>query len=789
MYYEVNNKANRRLRCLGIRSRVRGCLRRRVTGAGGAKSVLGCYWLGKMCLKYPGTRWVMGRAFLKTLKETTLNSFFWVMNQQGLKSGIHYRFNAQSNIVSFPNGSEILLKDLFLYPSDPNFDELGSLEITGAFVDECNQVVEKAWNILKSRIRYRLDEYGLTPKILGTCNPSKNWVYSTFYKPDKDGTLPPNKRFIQSLLTDNPYISRHYRDNLLSLDKDSKERLLFGNWEYSDDPSQLMHIDRINDLFTNNFVPSGQKAITADIARFGNDTTTIMVWDGLRVERIVQLRKKSTSEVAQMIQHLRKMHGVVMSRVVIDEDGVGCLNDTTEVLTVDGWKLSTDIKEGDFLVSKSKENIREESIVRKVIHHESERFLMVNNRVEFTESHYHFYKTRKDHPIRGGYWDSITELSFIYHDTTVECDESIPFVNFYSTEYTMPNGGTKVLDNGFSTSRLNLSRFLGWFLSEGHLDNWNDKHVIGITQSKNSPDNDSIISCLNLLGAKWSRKKSGQGKTWVYYIQHRDLYSWLKHNCYTDINNIGCYTKKMPDYLKKCGKREFLTFCGEFIKGDGYCHKGAMQFISSSERLIDDIQEGLFMSGIKSRKHIKSESGSTSKIGDRIVTRTTNIYLLSEIFKPSALRIKNVTERYGKAINIKISNETKAILIRQGKEVFWTHNGGVVDQLQGCYGFVNNSRPVGGDNFANLKSQCYFKLAELTEQGDIYVHCPDVTMKDQLIEELEQVKQKDMDKDGKKSVIPKDKVKELIGRSPDLSDCLMMRMALEIETVPEFFVV
>jgi phage terminase large subunit len=33
-----------------------------------------------------------------------------------------------------------------------------------------------------------------------------------------------------------------------------------------------------------------------------------------------------------------------------------------------------------------------------------------------------------------------------------------------------------------------------------------------------------------------------------------------------------------------------------------------------------------------------------------------------------------------------------------------------------------------------------------------------------------------MDKDGKKRIIPKDKVKELIGRSPDYSDLLMMRM-------------
>lgn len=292
-------------------------------GAGGAKSFLGCYWLAKMCLKHPGTRWVMGRAVLKTLKETTLNSFFAVCQMQGLKSGEHYRFNAQTNIIHFPNGSEILLKDLYTYPSDPNFDELGSLEITGAFVDECNQIDKKAWNILKSRIRYKLDEYGLIPKILGTCNPAKNWVYSDFFLPKQREELSDDKQFIQALLSDNPFISKHYRDNLMSLDKVSKMRLLFGDWTYDDDPAALMSIDKINDLFTNNFLPGGDKYITADIARFGKDTTTIIYWDGLRAERVVQLRKKATTSVSEMIQGMRRMYHVPMSRVVIDEDGIG----------------------------------------------------------------------------------------------------------------------------------------------------------------------------------------------------------------------------------------------------------------------------------------------------------------------------------------------------------------------------------------------------------------------------------------------------------------------------------
>ena len=73
----------------------------------------------------------MGRSKLKALKETTLNTFFELTSTptpESEKLGLirlgvsnQYTFNAQNNIIYFHNGSEILLKDLFLYPSDPNF--------------------------------------------------------------------------------------------------------------------------------------------------------------------------------------------------------------------------------------------------------------------------------------------------------------------------------------------------------------------------------------------------------------------------------------------------------------------------------------------------------------------------------------------------------------------------------------------------------------------------------------------------------------------------------------------
>lgn len=113
--------------------------------------------------------------------------------------------------------------------------------------------------------------------------------------------------------------------------------------------------------------------------------------------------------------------------------------------------------------------------------------------------------------------------------------------------------------------------------------------------------------------------------------------------------------------------------------------------------------------------------------------------------------------------------------------------GGVVDILD-CKGFVNNSSPleiVDGDkkvkpNFDNLKSQCYYKLAEYVNDGKIYMSFGAERFKDEITEELEQVKTKNLDSDLKRGVMPKEKVKEALGRSPDFSDAIMMRMWFEI---------
>jgi len=290
--------------------------------AGGGKTMLGCMWQILRRLKYPGTRSLIGRAKLDTLKKTTMNTFFQVAHEIGLKAGEDFSYNQQSHIIKFSNGSEIILADLQLYPSDAQMTDLGGLELTDVFIDEATEITEKAYNIVSSRIRYKLNEFNLKPKILLTCNPSKGWIYNQFYLPYKNQNLPQHLAFIQALPGDNIHLPDSYVTSLTRLPEADRKRLLEGDWEFDNSSDRLYMYDELMRCFREPMAV-GEGYITADIARLGKDRTVLCVWRGLSCIDIVILRQKRQDEVKAEIQRLMNQHQVRLSNVLADADGVG----------------------------------------------------------------------------------------------------------------------------------------------------------------------------------------------------------------------------------------------------------------------------------------------------------------------------------------------------------------------------------------------------------------------------------------------------------------------------------
>jgi len=286
--------------------------------AGGSKSFTGCLWQIKRRIKYAGSRGFLARARLKSLKESTLLTFFEVCRMLNLKLGTDYTYNAITGVIKFSNGSEEYLKDLFLYPSDPDFVSLGSTEFTDGFIDEMGEITEQAYQIIRSRIRFKIDEFGLIPKIAMGSNPCKTFVYRDFYKQWRDNELDDYKIYVPASVYDNPFISEHYIENLKKLDTKNRERLLNGNWEYDDDPTKIFDYDRIIDMFTLN-ADRGEKYCIVDQAGFGRDRCMITYWDGLFVTEVEMLDNISAQELDERLLKRK----IPRSHCVVDEVGVG----------------------------------------------------------------------------------------------------------------------------------------------------------------------------------------------------------------------------------------------------------------------------------------------------------------------------------------------------------------------------------------------------------------------------------------------------------------------------------
>lgn len=297
-------------------------------GARGGKTYLGCLWQILRRIALPGSVGLICREISSIMKKTTIITFFEVLAKLGMSQAVEY--NATSLVLRFLNGSMIFFTDLQQRPSDPEFDRLGSLGITDLFIDEAQQVSEKAINVLKGRFSVLSGKnadgttWRTVPKALYTCNPRRNWIYNNFVKPEREGHLAPNRKFIKSLPIDNPYVDKAYLDNLLRADKITVQRLYFGNFEYDDDPSTLCDYDAINDLFTNDHIqPVGTHSGSADIAGKGHDRFIAGSWVGNVCYIREDMKYSPGKEVETRIKNMMIKDKIPRSFMIVDADGIG----------------------------------------------------------------------------------------------------------------------------------------------------------------------------------------------------------------------------------------------------------------------------------------------------------------------------------------------------------------------------------------------------------------------------------------------------------------------------------
>lgn len=292
-------------------------------GAGGGKS----WWICEKRLYeayvYPGLRSFIARKELKRLMQSTFITWTKVCKYHEIPKE-DWWLDGKYNVIRFANGSTIDLLDIDYMPSDPLYERFGSLEYTNGDIEEAGEIQFLAFDVLKSRVgRHMNAEFGLLPKIGLTANPSKNFLYSLFYKPLKAGTLPMQYAFIQSLYGDNEHTKEIYGKQLAEItDRATRERLMFGNWEYETDGA-LMDYDAITDIFSNRIEESTEKFLIVDAARFGGDRIVFTFWKGLHCYKTVIKTMQGTDRTEEDIRQFSIEEKIPYSHILVDEDGIG----------------------------------------------------------------------------------------------------------------------------------------------------------------------------------------------------------------------------------------------------------------------------------------------------------------------------------------------------------------------------------------------------------------------------------------------------------------------------------
>ena len=291
--------------------------------ARGAKSWLGCTWQIIRRISMPMSAGLIAREELTKLRDTTILTFFKVLKTYRLEN--YGKYNAQDYTFKWFKGSITFFREIKYLPGDPEFDRLGSYDLTDCFLDEAQQISAKAISVLKGRFSLlEGDGWKTIPKALYTCNPRRNWIYNDFVSPSENRLLPVNKRFIKSLPIDNPYNTHDYLDNLLRADKVTVQRLYYGNFDYDDDPTALCDFDAIMNCFTNDHIKeTGQKFLSADLAMQGRDKFIAGVWNGLIVNIKIDKAKATGKEIETDLKQLMINESIPHSKTVVDSDGLG----------------------------------------------------------------------------------------------------------------------------------------------------------------------------------------------------------------------------------------------------------------------------------------------------------------------------------------------------------------------------------------------------------------------------------------------------------------------------------
>lgn len=350
--------------------------------------------------------------------------------------------------------------------------------------------------------------------------------------------------------------------------------------------------------------------------------------------------------------------------ILVDE---ACHDDITEVLTDSGWKTYNQITNNDLVLTL--DVISEKSYYSKplAIHVTEYDGLMYNYEsktcnFKVSPKHKMLYKLKNN---RAGIYTTYKAKEIQDFDLSKHSDFYMERrVDLLSTELrhtiSVPGMGEfEVLD---------FCEFLGWYLSEGWID---QNGYVGISQQQESY-RERICAILYRLNIPFN----------LYGIEikihNRNLGSYL-----TQFGK-GAFNKHIIKEIKMLHKEALLRFLIGYAGGDGHIKRNNAVIYTMSKIMADDLQEITIKAGYYAsigRRHIK---GQVKYIKDHFATTSADDYCVYISYEPRQIKVRqHEIEKvpYKGDIWCLSMPETCTFYVRRNGQTFWSHNSGVPDPV------------------------------------------------------------------------------------------------------------
>lgn len=198
------------------------------SGAWGAGKTLSLCWKLVMRAANPGAREGLFRFTLKQLKKTTLVTLLEGDGKMPpvLPPGTYTHHKAEQRI-DIGGGGTILYGDL------EDAAKIGSMNLSGAGIDEASEVPEDRYTSLRGRIRVPVD--GIANQLYAACNPAgPHHHLARRFGLAMDYAPAPNTRAVRTRTTDNPHLPADYIADLKTMGGVAYKRFVEGLWVAAD---------------------------------------------------------------------------------------------------------------------------------------------------------------------------------------------------------------------------------------------------------------------------------------------------------------------------------------------------------------------------------------------------------------------------------------------------------------------------------------------------------------------------------------------------------------------------